>query len=92
MPVDHVRGRALEWRLIDLGQGPPNTTMQILVNGQPRDVCRGTTLAELVAQLGLTPEHIAIEVNRELVPRRQHADCELSEDDVLEVVTLVGGG
>lgn len=66
--------------------------MQILVNGQSSDVCSGTTLSELVTQLELTPEHIAVEVNRELVPRRQHADCELAEGDCLEVVTLVGGG
>jgi thiamine biosynthesis protein ThiS len=66
--------------------------MQILVNGQTRDVCSGTTLLELVAQLELTPEHIAVEVNRELVPRRQHDGCELADGDCLEVVTLVGGG
>ena len=66
--------------------------MQILVNGQSRDVCRGTTLAELVVQLELTSEHIAVEVNRELIPRRQHDQCELADGDSLEVVSLVGGG
>jgi sulfur carrier protein len=66
--------------------------MRIVVNGQAREVCTGTTLAELVAQLELTQAHIAVEVNRELVPRRQHGDCELCEGDRLEIVSLVGGG
>ena len=66
--------------------------MQIVVNGQPRDACSGTTVADLLGQLELTPTHVAVEVNCELIPRQHHADCELSDGDQLEVVTLVGGG
>ena len=66
--------------------------VRIVVNDEPRDVCSGTTVADLLGQLELTPMHVAVEINRELVPRQQHADYELSDGDRLEVVTLVGGG
>jgi sulfur carrier protein len=70
----------------------PPQPMQIVVNGQPRDLPQGTTLAQLLAELGLQARHVAVEVNLEVVPRRQHADHHLAEGDRLEVVTLVGGG
>ena len=49
-------------------------------------------MADLLAELDLNVRHVAVELNLELVPRAQHADCPLSEGDQLEVVTLVGGG
>jgi sulfur carrier protein len=64
----------------------------IRFNGQPRDVPTGTTVAELLAQLELRPAYVAVEINLELVPRGQHAQCVLCEGDQVEVVTLVGGG
>jgi sulfur carrier protein len=66
--------------------------LEIVFNGQPRHVDEGTSIAALVRALGLTPEHIAVEVNLELVPRAQHAHRVLRAGDHLEVVTLVGGG
>ena len=66
--------------------------MEIIVNDQPRVVARGTTVAWLIEELGLTGKHVAVEVNLELVPRARHAERHLSEGDRLEVVTLVGGG
>ena len=66
--------------------------MQILVNGQPRSVPAGQTIAVLLAELKLEPRFLAVERNRVLVPRRQHANCTLEEGDQLEIVTLVGGG
>ncbi len=66
--------------------------MQILVNGQPRQVPVGQTVAVLLAELKLEPRYLAVERNRVLVPRRQHASCTLEEGDQLEIVTLVGGG
>jgi thiamine biosynthesis protein ThiS len=49
-------------------------------------------VACLVQQLGLEPRYLAVERNRELVPRRDHERCALVEGDQLEIVTLVGGG
>ena len=66
--------------------------MQINVNGEPREVPAEISLAELVDQLGLTPQRVAVEVNRELVTRKRYAETVLQAGDSLEIVTLVGGG
>lgn len=66
--------------------------MQIFINGEPRTVAADATLANLLAELGVEPRHVAVEVNLELVPRQKHSDHRLQEGDHLEVVTLVGGG
>ena len=66
--------------------------MNINVNGQQRTVSNGTTIAELLSELGLESRHVAVEVNLEIVPRGKHAEHRLAEGDRLEVVTLVGGG
>lgn len=68
------------------------TSVQITVNDEVRDVAAGTTIADLLEELGMRPKFVAVERNLELVPRARHAECELSENDRLEVVTLVGGG
>ncbi len=66
--------------------------MQIEFNGQPREIPDGTTVAALVAELQLDPRTLAVERNRELVPRAEHASALLAAGDRVEVVTLVGGG
>ncbi|MBN2477047.1 MAG: sulfur carrier protein ThiS [Pirellulales bacterium] len=66
--------------------------MEISVNGQPRDVPKRTTVSSLIQELGLAGKYVAVEVNRELVPRQRHAEHELADGDRLEIVTLVGGG
>jgi sulfur carrier protein len=64
----------------------------IVVNGQPREVADGTTVADLIATLKLGDRAVAVEVNLELVPRAKHIAHRLVEGDRLEIVTLVGGG
>jgi sulfur carrier protein len=66
--------------------------MEITINGQPRSVDPGTTVAALLEQLNLAGKQVAVEVNLELVPRQRHAHHQLADGDRLEVVTLVGGG
>ena len=66
--------------------------MNILLNGTPRDVSEGTTIAQLLRELDMAARHVAVEVNLELVPRARHAEHQLRPSDRLEVVTLVGGG
>ena len=66
--------------------------MQIIVNGKPREVQSGATVASLLESLGLEPRGLAVERNLELVPRAAHAATRLNPGDRLEVVTLVGGG
>jgi len=66
--------------------------IEITVNGAPRNVARGTSIAALLDELQMTPRHVAVELNLELVPRASLAERRLSPGDRLEVVTLVGGG
>jgi sulfur carrier protein len=66
--------------------------VKILVNGQPRDVATGTTLAHLLETLRLDPRTLAVELNLDVIPRGRHAEWTLQEGDRLEIVTLVGGG
>ena len=66
--------------------------VQIRVNGEPRQIEAGTTIARLLAELQMQPKFLAVERNFELVPRVRHAECVLCDGDDLEIVTLVGGG
>ena len=66
--------------------------MQIWLNGAARRVEEGTTLQQLVESLGPDPRGIAIELNREIVPKSEHGSVILSDGDTLEVVQFVGGG
>ena len=66
--------------------------MTIQVNGEPQQIETGTSVAELLGELGVTQAHVAVELNLEVVPRAQHAETMLRDGDRLEVVTLVGGG
>lgn len=66
--------------------------MQIQLNGKPREVAAGTTVAQLLTELDLDPRTLAVERNLQLVPRAEHTQSTLAPDDRIEVVTLVGGG
>ena len=69
-----------------------STSIAVVVNGQPRTVPAGTTIAVLIAELGLGDRRVAVERNREVVPRAQHPTTPLADGDRLELVTFVGGG
>lgn len=66
--------------------------MRVVVNGQGREIEDGATVAQLVRQLCVAPERVAVELNREVVRRALWAETKLSEGDRLEVVHFVGGG
>lgn len=66
--------------------------MQIYLNGEARDVAEGLTAAELVQELGLGDRRIAMEVNREIVPRSAYASHRLQAQDRVEIVHAIGGG
>ena len=73
--------------------GPPYTTeMRIELNGQPKDLTGATTVAALLASLGLDRTACAVEVNARLVRKSEHPTHALADGDRVEVVTLVGGG
>ena len=64
----------------------------MVINGETRTVVQGTTVAALLVNLGLGDRRVAVERNREVVPRADHASTELAAGDRLELVTFVGGG
>ena len=66
--------------------------MNIILNGETREVADGTTLLALVETLGSDPRGVAIELNREIIPKGEHNKTLLNEGDQLEVVQFVGGG
>lgn len=66
--------------------------IDVEVNGALRRIAAGTTVATLLAELGLADRRVAVERNREVVPRAEHARTVLAAGDRLEVVTFVGGG
>jgi len=70
----------------------PRTMLHVVVNGEERAVLEGTTVAGLLADLGLARQHVAVEANREIVPRAEHESRVLASGDHLEIVTFVGGG
>ena len=72
---------------------PPMTeSIDIVINGEARTVLHGTTVAGLIVELGLGDRRVAVERNREVVPRAEHGSTVLAAGDRLEVVTFVGGG
>ena len=66
--------------------------MSVTINGEPHDIPPGLTLTALIAHLGLTDGPVAIERNREVVPRAEHGRVVVEAGDVLEIVHFVGGG
>jgi thiazole synthase len=66
--------------------------ISLTLNGEPRRVAGGSTVADLVREIGLDPAKVAVERNLEIVPRSTLGDVLLVEGDQLEIVHFVGGG
>jgi thiamine biosynthesis protein ThiS len=65
--------------------------MNLTINGETQS-SSAETLGALVEQLGMTPDRVAIELNREIVPRDKWPQTPLHDGDRLEIVHFVGGG
>jgi sulfur carrier protein len=78
--------------LPDAGRHGRVSAVHITVNGQEREVPDDLTVLGLIGSLGLTEGPVAVERNREVVPRAQHGATKLTGGDVIEIVHLVGGG
>lgn len=65
---------------------------RVLLNGDPRPVPPGTSIASLLETEGLALRRVAVEVNGEIVPRGQHAFHLLADGDKVEIVHALGGG
>ena len=70
----------------------PDVPVDIVFNDTPLAVPAGCTVAALLRQQGLADRRVAVEVNREIVPRSAHATRTLAAGDRVEVVHALGGG
>ncbi len=66
--------------------------MKIKLNGTLSEFEKGTTVAGLLRNLQIEPESVAVEVNLDIVKKRDYQKCELKDGDSIEVVNFVGGG
>lgn len=66
--------------------------MRVTVNGEGLEIAEGTTVRELIAALALDGGPVAVEVDREIVPRARHGETVLAEGASIEIVQFVGGG
>lgn len=68
------------------------SALRVTVNGEEREIPEGLTVRGLIELFGLTSGPVAVERNREVVPRAEHASTALRDRDVIEIVHFVGGG
>ena len=66
--------------------------MRVFINGESKELSDTPSLAELISQLDLPAPRIAVELNREVVRRRDWGSTMLHDDDRIEIVHFVGGG
>lgn len=66
-------------------------TRKIQVNGTPQ-VTQAQTLAQLLRELEMPPQGVAVAVNARVVRRADHADYKLQDDDAVEIIRAVQGG
>jgi thiamine biosynthesis protein ThiS len=67
-------------------------TIQVVINGEPREVPDSLNVAALLAHLGITAERVAIERNRDILPRASWHGTLVRPGDSYEIVHFVGGG
>ncbi|HEX6560267.1 MAG TPA: sulfur carrier protein ThiS [Longimicrobiales bacterium] len=68
------------------------SSINVMINGDTREIPAGRTVTDLLAQLGLHPRLVVVEHNREILDRERYSDTEIREGDSLELVHFVGGG
>ncbi|HWL88846.1 MAG TPA: sulfur carrier protein ThiS [Polyangiaceae bacterium] len=66
--------------------------MHVIINGEGRDIPEGLTVKALLEHLDLTKGPVAVEINREIVPRANHETHPVAQGDAIEIVHFVGGG
>ncbi len=66
--------------------------MKVQLNGEPRELSDGCSAQQLVTDMGLSGQRLAMEVNREIVPRSEYARHILHDGDQVEIVHAIGGG
>lgn len=70
----------------------PKPVPMIVVNGDNKEVPENFAVADLLGSLGLVATQVAVELNRDVLPRSEYDQTLLRAEDRLEIVTFVGGG
>ena len=81
-----------DYRLVDNFRMDGQNAIEIIVNGETRKIIRGASVVDLINDLDLTPQRLAIELNLSILPRAKWSETELQSGDKLEIVHFVGGG
>ncbi len=66
--------------------------IRVTVNSADRELPEATTIIAMLKQMQFDPRRVAVEVNRQVIPRIAHTEHRLTNGDQIEIVTLVGGG
>ena len=66
--------------------------ISVTVNGEPRTITAGATIAAMLEEIGIDPRKVAVEQNLEVVPRSTLDEVGVSDGDAFEIVHFVGGG
>lgn len=66
--------------------------ISIQLNGEAFELAQSCSVIELIEQLKINHGRVAVEINREIVPRSEHADTQIQADDVVEIIHAIGGG
>jgi len=66
--------------------------LKIVLNGQTHEVAAGATVREILLAAGYAQRKVAVEINREIVPRSAHTERLVREGDCIEIVNAIGGG
>ena len=67
-------------------------TLHIQVNGEPREARVGTTVAELLQELDIRPDRVAVELNLQILDRQEFDRRAFNDGDRVEVISFIGGG
>lgn len=66
--------------------------MDIILNGETRQVEDGCTVQQLLTEMDIVDQRLAVELNEEIVPKSRHEDCVFNAGDKVEIVHAIGGG
>ncbi len=70
----------------------PSASASITVNGTTRTVPEGWKIVDLLSEVGMPAERVAVEVNQQIIDRRDYVTTRLHAGDRVEIITFVGGG
>ena len=66
--------------------------MQLIINGESRELDDGISIAQMLERSDLTAKRIAVEVNEQIIPKGRHAQTLLHDGDKIEIIHAIGGG